>query len=312
MAQAQGRVAGVNVVRADADANKLVDQLLHYMHAVVHAGEQNALVTERDTGVSQHGAGLGGFFGDFVGMVEVGVEPHGMILAEYLAKMRGDPLRHNNGGTGAEAHYLNMRYLAQLADDVIEHIVAYHQAVAAAEQNVAHFGMMAHIVDAGVYLVLGHFAVMLAGETAARAVTAIHAALVGDEQQHAVGIPMGQTRAGGVDILVQRIGVFIGGKLKLMLGRYGLLTDGVVGIVKIDKGKVIRGDGHAQPAQRSLYAFFFFFGKGYVFLKVLKSFYAVLYLPFPIVPLFIGHVQEQAVFPAFPHLGSPLLFILVI
>ena len=74
VAQAQGRVAGVNVVRTDADANKLVDQLLHYMHAVVHAGEQNALVTEGDTGVSQHGAGLGGFFGDFVGMIDAGAD----------------------------------------------------------------------------------------------------------------------------------------------------------------------------------------------------------------------------------------------
>ena len=40
-----------------------------------------------------------------------------------------------------------MRYLAQLADDVIEHIVAYHQAVAAAA-NLANGTIMTEYDDA--------------------------------------------------------------------------------------------------------------------------------------------------------------------
>ena len=204
-----------------------------------------------------------------------------------------------------------MRYLAQLADYVIEHLVADHQAVAAGKEHIAYLGMVAHIVYAGVYLALGHLAVMLAGKTPAGAVTAVHAALVGDEQQHAVGIPVGKARAGGVDILMQRVGILIGGELKLMLGGDSLLADRIVGIVKIDEGEIVRGYGHAQPAQSSLYALFLFFGKGDVLLEVLKSFNAVFNLPFPIVPLLVGHVQEQTVFPAFPHFGF-LLFIKIV
>ena len=42
----------------------------------------------------------------------------------------------------------------------------------------------------------GHFAVVLTGKTAAGAVTAVHGALVGDQQQHAVRIAVGQAGGG--------------------------------------------------------------------------------------------------------------------
>ena len=38
-----------------------VDQLHHDVGAVVDTGQQHGLVAQRNTGISQHGAGLGGF-----------------------------------------------------------------------------------------------------------------------------------------------------------------------------------------------------------------------------------------------------------
>ena len=71
--QAHGQVALIDVVGAHADLDQLVDQLLHGENTVVDAGQQHALVAQGDTGVGQHGAGLGGLGGDLVGVVEVGV-----------------------------------------------------------------------------------------------------------------------------------------------------------------------------------------------------------------------------------------------
>ena len=61
--QAHGQVALVDVIGADPDLHQLIDQFLHGVDTVVHAGQQHALVAQGNAGVSQHLAGLGGLGG---------------------------------------------------------------------------------------------------------------------------------------------------------------------------------------------------------------------------------------------------------
>jgi CheY-like chemotaxis protein len=116
-------------------------------------------------------------------------------------------------------------------------------------------------LDAGIDLILGHMAVVLTGKTATGAVTAVHGALVGDEEQHTVGIAVGQTGAGRIRILVEGIGILINSKVQLCGSGDGLLTDGIEGIVQVDQGQIIGGNGHAELTEGGGNALFLFLAK---------------------------------------------------
>ena len=291
--QAHGQVALIDVVGTHADADQLVDQLLHGVDAVIDAGQQHALVAQRDTGVGQHGAGLGGLGGDLVGVVEVGVQPDGVILLQHVAQLGGDALRQHHGSAGADADDLHVGDLTQLGDDVLQALVAHQQGVAAGQQHVADLGSVADVLDGLIHLIHGQAGVVLAGEAAAGAVTAVHGALVSDQQQAAVGIAVGQTGSGGVLILVQGIQQVGVGLVQLLGGGDGLQTDGIMGITGLDQGQVVGGDGHAQGAQAGLDAFLFLGSQLDVLLQIFQSLDTVLDLPVPVIPLLIGHVGEQ-------------------
>ena len=293
MLQTHGQVALIDVVGAHADLDQLVDQLLHGEDAVVDAGQQHALVAQGDTGVGQHGAGLLRLGGDLLGMVEVGVQPHGVILLQHVAQRGSDALGQHDGGAGADADDLHVGDLAQLGDDVLQALVAHQQGVAAGQQHVADLGRIADVLDGLVDLIHGQAGVVLAGEAAAGAVAAVHGALVGGQQQHAVRIAVGEPGHRGVGILVQRVQQVGAGLMQLLGGGDGLQPDGIVRIAGLNQGQVVGGDGHAQGAQAGLDAFLFLGSQLNVLLQILQGLDAVLDLPVPVVPLLVGDVGEQ-------------------
>lgn len=131
MGQTHGKIANIDVVRTNADANEILNKLFHHMYAVVDACKQNTLVAEGNACVCKHLTCALALFGDFIGMVEMRVQPNGMVLFEHCAKLRGDPLRHDNRGSAAETDDFDMGHLAQLADDVFKLFVALHECIAA-------------------------------------------------------------------------------------------------------------------------------------------------------------------------------------
>ena len=174
MGQTHGKIANIDVVRTNADANEILNKLFHHMYAVVDACKQNTLVAEGNACVCKHLTCALALFGDFIGMVEMRVQPNGMVLFEHCAKLRGDPLRHDNRGSAAEADDFNMGHLAQLADDVFKLFVALHECVAAGKKNIANFGMITDIVETFLDLAIGNGGIMLPRKPAAGAVTAVH------------------------------------------------------------------------------------------------------------------------------------------
>ena len=295
VAQTQGRIAGIDVVRTDTHLDQTVNQLHHHVGAVVHAGQQHGLVAQGDTGVSQHSAGLGSLGSELLGGVEVGIQPHGVILLQHVAQLGSDTLGAHHGGAGAQTDDLHVRNGAHALDDVLQSLVVDHQGVTARQQHVTNLGMSGHIVDALVDLRHGHFAVVLTGEAATGAVTAVHGALVGDQQQHAVGIAVSQAGGGRIGVLVQRIGILIIGILQLLGAGDSHLADGIKRIVQIDQGQIVGGDGHAQLAQSLGNAGFLVGGQGHILLQILNRLSAVSDLPMPVVPQIFGNVSEQTV-----------------
>ena len=309
MLQAHGQVALVDVVGANPDLHQLVDQLLHGVDAVVHTGQQHALVAQRDAGVSQHLAGLGGLGGDLVGVVEVSVQPNGMILLQHIAQLGGDTLGADHRGAGADADDFHVGDLPELGDDILQPLVRAEQRVAAGEQHIADDGRLADVLDGLIHLVHGKTGVLLAGEAPAGAVTAVHGALVGDQQQATVRIAVGQTGGRGVLILMQGVQQVGSGLMQLGPGGNGLFADGVVGVVGVDQGEVVGGDGHAQSAEAGLDALLLLGSQRDVFFQVLQGLNAVFDLPSPVVPLGVGDVGEQLCAAGNFHDGLPPLLI---
>ena len=267
--------------------------MLHHVNAVVDTAQQHALVAQGDTGISQHLAGTLRFCRHLVGVVEVGVDPDGVILLQHGAEFRSDALRADHGSAGAQADNLHMRYLAQTRDDVFQAFVAHHQGIAAGEQHVAHAFCLLDILQGLLDAVGRAFVVGLAGKAAARTVAAVHRAHVGDEEQHAVGIAVCQAWCGRVLILVQRVEQ-VGTRLMcLQSRRYALTADGVVRVVGVDQTQIIGSDGHAERLERLFHAFLLLSRQADVFLQFVEGFYSVSYLPFPVVPLFVGDVGKE-------------------
>lgn len=301
MGQTHGKIANIDVVRTNADANEILNKLFHHMYAVVDACKQNTLVAEGNACVCKHLTCALALFGDFIGMVEMRVQPNGMVLFEHCAKLRGDPLRHDNRGSAAETDDFNMGHFAQLADDVFKLFVALHECVAAGKKNIANFGMIADIVETFLDLAIGNGGIMLPRKPAAGAVTAVHGALVGDKEQDPVRITMSQTGHGGIRVLMKGVKLVLGSLIKLCRGRNALTTNGIIGIVRVDEGEIIGSDRHAERAEAFRNALFFLGSQGDVFFEIFKSFDAVCNLPMPIVPKLIGNIGEQTVLPAFIH-----------
>lgn len=118
MFEAHGEVALVNIIRSHAHLDEFVDEVSHHEDAVVDAAEEDALVAERHTRISESLASGCRFRCHLIRMVEVGVDPYRVVFLKHLAQLRSDTLRADHRGTGADTHYLHMFYLAEAGDDI--------------------------------------------------------------------------------------------------------------------------------------------------------------------------------------------------
>ena len=158
-----------------------------------------------------------------------------MILLEHVAEFRCDALRADNRSTGADADNFHVGNLAQAADDVFQPGVAHHQGVAARQKHVAHLRGVADVFDSLVDAFARTFVVFLTGEAAAGAVAAVHRAHVGNQQQHAVGITVGQARRRAVLVFMQRVEQ-VGCSLMRLGGRGDALpAHGIVRVIRVDE-----------------------------------------------------------------------------
>ncbi len=188
-----------------------------------------------------------------------------------------------------------MRNGAQPAQKTFEFFIAQQQRVAATQQHVTDFLVLRDIFDLLVEFGMKIIAVRVADEPRARAITAIRGAPVGDQKQHAVGIPVHQTGHGRVRILAARVAHFPGRSVCFLDTRNDLPPDGTVLIHRIDQVEKIRRDG-----QRKLVVCEFRAGellrreRGHQALQLFRRRDAVFELPAPVVPLGIRNVAPEA------------------
>ena len=293
MFDAQGQVALIDVVRSDSHLDQLLDQFSHDVRAVVDAAQQYGLVAEGDTGVSKSCAGLLGVVGDLLGVVEVGVQPDGVILLQHVAQIFRNTHRAYDGSSGADTDDLHVGDLSQLLDDVFEDVIFHQKSVAAGEQNVSYDGSLSDVLDALIDIFQGTGAVRFASQSSSGAVSAVHGALVGDQEQNSVRISVGEAGSRGVFIFVKRVQHVRIASVVLSDNGNSLHSDRAAGIVRIHQGSIVRGDAHTEVLSDFADVCFFLFGEVNYFLQVFNRGNSVRYLPMPVVPLLFGNVLPQ-------------------
>ena len=84
---------------------------------------------------------------DLVGVVEVEVDPERVVLLEHLAQLVVDPLRQEDRHARADPDDLDVRDLAQAAEDLLEQLRGEGQAVAAGDEDVADLRRPAQVLE---------------------------------------------------------------------------------------------------------------------------------------------------------------------
>ncbi len=225
-------------------------QGLHDARAVVDPGQQHRLVAEGNPGIGEQAQRFAGGTSDFPGVVEVGVEPQGLVLFQHRHQFRRDAVRQHHRHAAADAHDLDVGDAAQFAENPVEFLIREHQRVTAGKENVANHRRLADVVDAGQQFIFIGNRIDVADLAFAGTVAAVHGADVTDLQQHPVGVAMGHSRHRAVPVLGQGIGQVAGVEFQLPGGGEGLAKDGIVAkALGIDQGEVIGGDRQRKAAQ---------------------------------------------------------------
>ena len=132
MQQPFGQIALIQVVRPHAVLYQLMHQRFHNPRAVIDTGQQDGLIAQRDSRVSQFFQRLPRRCRDLPRVIKVRIEPDRMVLFEHFDQRIGDSVRQDDGHTGTDADNLQMLNAAQLGENPIEIVVREHQRVTAA------------------------------------------------------------------------------------------------------------------------------------------------------------------------------------
>ena len=203
VARTLDQVALVEVVRPHANLHQIVHQFALDVDRIVDPGQQHALVAQRHAGPRQAITGRRQLGRDLLGMVDVDVEPEGMVLFDHLAEFGRHAHGQKDGHARADADDLHVGDGPQAAENHVHQLGSQHHRVAAGEQHVANLGRALDIVDLGVEISPAEGLGRVADDAAAGAVAAVAGALGGHQHEHAIRIAMHQAGHGRVLVLGQ-------------------------------------------------------------------------------------------------------------
>src|SRR5664280_305297 len=241
-----GQIALVDIIGSDADSHELLNELFHDIGAIVDPLEKDRLVANRNPCINQHRDSPGRLGRHLAGVVELRIEPQRMVLAQHGSQFGRDALRKDYRGTRADAYHLDVLDLADLTDDILEELVIDEQRVTTGQEDVPYLLVLANIADCSIDLAPGASCVSHARKAPARTVTAIHATLVCNEKEDAIGIPMRQAGDRGIDLLIEGIVQVAWHRLQFKCCWNTLFEDRIIRIVLVDECGVVRCDRHAK------------------------------------------------------------------
>ena len=267
------------------------------MDAVVDAGEQHALVADRQAGPRQLVDRARDLGGDLVGVVEVQVDPERVVLREHLAQLVVDALRQEDRHAAPDPDDLDVRDLAEPAQDLLEELGRERQAVAARDEDVADLRRPAQVLELRLVVAAVEVLGRVADDPRARAVAAVRGALRRDQHQDPVGVAVDEARHRRVAVLGERVLHHRGEGLLLPAGRDDLAADRVVRVVRVDQADEVGRDVDAELVRRrepqALVV-----GQVQDRLDLREVVDPMTELPAPVVPLLVGDVRPERGAPA--------------
>ena len=231
----------------------------------------------------------------------MGVEPYRVVLPQHLDKPGRDPLGHDDRRPRAEPDDLHVLDLPEFAKRLLQQRVGNEQRVASGEQHITHLRGLPHVVDARLDLLPLPRVVGRSDDPAPAAVPAVHAALVGEQEQHPIGIPVRQSLVGGVSGLPNGVLHVVLRYVQLVGGRHGLPPDRTLGVVRVHERGVVRCDGHSQIFRRVGDLHSFRIGEVDDLSEGVDIGYPVPHLPLPVRPLLRADLLPERNVLVLPH-----------
>ena len=167
--------------------------------------------------------------------------------------------------------------------------------IAAAQEHVAHAGVLADVFDLAVKLRMEIVAGGVADQARAGAITAIGRAAVGHQEQHAVRVAMHQSRHGRMGVFAARVAHFPRRGVGFLQARNDLPADGAILVGGVNEVEEIGRDGQGQFGVGQHRAGVFLRREGgHQALQLLQGGDAVFELPAPVVPVGFGDIGPKA------------------
>ena len=187
-----------------------------------------------------------------------------------------------------------MRDLAEARQHPLEAIVRQEQWIAAGEEHIADHRRARDVVDRalplrGAELVL---AVLVADDARARAVPAVHRTRARDEEQHAVGIAVHQSRNRAVVVFAQRVDLLVGRAHELLVHHHHRAAERLRGVIPVEQARVVRRDAVRQAVAAALQGASLVVREVEHPLERLEPTNGMTELPSPVVPFLVGGVRK--------------------
>ena len=174
----------------------------------------------------------------------------GWYFCEHLAQLVVDPLRQEDRHARADPDDLDVRDLAQAAQDRLEQLRRERQAVAAGDEHVADLRRPAQVLELRLVVAAVEVLGRVADDPRPRAVAAVARALGRDQHQDAVRVAVDEARDRRVAVLGERVLHHRREGLLLAAERDDLAADRVVRVVRVDQADEVRRDVDAELVGR--------------------------------------------------------------
>ena len=212
-----------------------------------------------------------------------------MVLLEHLAQLVIDALRQEDRHARADPDDLDVRDLAEAAEDRFEQLRRERQPVAARDEDVPNLRRPAQVLELRLVVAPVEVLGRVADDARPRAVATVRGALGRDEHQDTVRVAVHEPGHRGVAVLGERVLHHRGEGLLLPTGRDDLPTDGVSRVFGVDEADEVGRDVDAELARRGE-AGALVVREVEDLLDLGKVVDPVTQLPAPVIPLGVGDV----------------------
>ena len=179
-------MAHEDVVRPYSRGRKGPEKVKHRLRRVVHALQENGLARNGNAAVYEPRGGGNGLRGDFVGAVELRVDPHLPAARKSRGELRRDSRRVHARRARAEPHNVDLPKLRECVYEAHYLVVREDERVAAGDEDVPHLGVRKDVSCATCDPSGALHDCALAEYAAPRAVAAVRKALVGSHYKNPV------------------------------------------------------------------------------------------------------------------------------